>query len=262
MLRQNTGWFSKTAAYAVAVFLLLPITIIIPVSFTDQRFLSLPQDGLSTKNYAKLFSNEVWISAAGQSLLIAILATLIAVTAGTLCAIGCWRIGKASTNLIRILMLLPLIIPTVVYAVGLYRFFARLGILDTMGGVVLAHAVTGIPYVIITVSGALAMFDPRLESAARGLGASFSQTLRLVIIPRILPGILSGAILVFIHSWDELVIVLFISSRRVFTLPREIWDGVNENVDPTIAAAAVILIAITILLLLLDLMFRRQAQSR
>ncbi len=261
MLGRYTGWFSKTAAFAVAAFLLLPITIIIPVSFTDQRFLSLPKDEFSTKNYAQLFSNEIWISAAGQSLLIAVLATLIAVTAGTLCAIGCWRIARKSTNLIRVLMLLPLVIPTVVYAVGLYRYFAMLGILDTIGGVVLAHAVTGIPYVIITVSGALAMFDPRLESAARGLGASFSQTLRLVIIPRILPGILSGAILVFIHSWDELVIVLFISSRRVFTLPREIWDGVNENVDPTIAAVAVILIAITIVLLLVDLAFRRKAGS-
>jgi putative spermidine/putrescine transport system permease protein len=118
--------------------------------------------------------------------------------------------------------------------------------------VTLAHGVTGIPYVVITVSTALAAFDPRLEQAARGMGASLSQTLRWVILPRIAPGIASGAIFAFIHSWDELVMVLFIASREVFTLPRKIWDGINENLDPTMAAVAVLLIGFTILLLALD----------
>jgi putative spermidine/putrescine transport system permease protein len=114
---------------------------------------------------------------------------------------------------------------------------------------------------VITVSTALAAFDPRLEQAARGMGASLSQTLRWVILPRIAPGIFSGGIFAFIHSWDELVMVLFIASRDVFTLPRRIWDGINENVDPAIAAVAMILILFTLLLLLLDQFVRRRRET-
>jgi len=114
---------------------------------------------------------------------------------------------------------------------------------------------------VITVSTALAAFDPRLEQAARGMGASLSQTLRWVILPRIAPGILSGAIFAFIHSWDELVMVLFIASRQVFTLPRKIWDGINENLDPSMAAVAVLLILFTVILLGLDLALRRRREG-
>jgi putative spermidine/putrescine transport system permease protein len=111
----------------------------------------------------------------------------------------------------------------------------RLDLLDRFPGVVLAHGVTGIPHMGITVSTALAAFDPRLEQAARGMGASLGQTLRWVILPRIAPGVLSGASFAFIHSWDELV--LFIASRQVVTLPRKICDGMNETLDPALRRA-------------------------
>ena len=252
------GPFGNTLAWAVAIYLVLPISIVIPVSMTDQRFLSLPHEALSLRHYATVLNSEEWLHAIWQSLTIAVASTALAVVAGTLCAIGCWRISRRSTDLIRALMLLPIIIPSIVYAVGLYRYFAKLDLLDHFAGVVLAHGVTGIPYVVITVSTALAAFDPRLEQAARGMGASLGQTLRWVILPRIMPGVVSGAIFAFIHSWDELVIVLFIASRQVFTLPRRIWDGINENLDPAMAAVAVLLVVFTTLLLLLDLTLRRR----
>jgi putative spermidine/putrescine transport system permease protein len=243
------------------IYLILPITIILPVSLTDQRFLSLPYERLSFQHYTRLLTSEAWTNSIWQSFLIATASTVLAVALGTLCAIGCWRLSRRSTDLVRALMLLPIIIPSIAYAVGLYRYFARLGLLDTFLGVTLAHGVTGLPYVVITVSTALASFDPRLESAARGMGASLPQTLRWVILPRIMPGIVSGAIFAFIHSWDELVIVLFIASRRIFTLPRKIWDGINENLDPAMAAVAVLLVGMTILLLLLDLTLRKQRDN-
>jgi putative spermidine/putrescine transport system permease protein len=252
------GPFASPFAWLVAIYLVLPIGIIIPVSMTDQRFLSLPQDALSLRHYATVLGSEEWLGSIWQSFTIAVAATVLSVVAGTLCAIGCWRISRRATELIRALMLLPIIIPSIVYAVGLYRYFAKLDLLDTLAGVVLAHGVTGIPYVVITVSTALASFDPRLEQAARGMGASLWQTLRWVILPRIAPGIMSGAIFAFIHSWDELVMVLFIASRQVFTLPRRIWDGINENLDPAMAAVAVLLVLFTTLLLLLDLALRRR----
>ncbi|MBR0655922.1 ABC transporter permease [Roseomonas arctica] len=255
------GPFARTLAWMAVIYLVLPITIVIPVSFTDQRFLSLPRDGLSLRHYENLITSAPWLSAIGQSAMIAVVSTLLAVIAGTLCAIGCWRIGNRTTEWLRALMLLPLIIPSIVYAVGLYRYFGALDLLGTFLGVVLAHGVTGIPYVVITVSAALSSFDPRLEQAARGMGASLSQTLRWVILPRIAPGIASGAIFAFIHSWDELVMVLFIASRSIVTLPRKIWDGINENADPTMAVVAVLLIVLTLSLLLLDGALRKRRDA-
>ncbi|WP_338144475.1 ABC transporter permease [Neoroseomonas marina] len=257
----SPGAASRSLAWATAFYLVLPILIVVPVALTDQRYLSLPQDGISFRHFATVLSSPEWLGSIWQSFTIAVAATILSVTAGTLCAIGCWRISRRTTELVRVLMLLPLIIPSIVYAIGLYRYFGPLGLLDRFLGVVIAHGVTGIPYVVITVSTALAAFDPRLEQAARGMGASLSQTLRWVILPRIAPGIFSGAIFAFIHSWDELVMVLFIASRDVFTLPRRIWDGINENLDPAMAAVAVLLILFTLLLLLADRALRRRNEG-
>lgn len=256
----GAGPIGRGLAWITALYLVLPILIIVPVALTDQRFLSLPKDGLSLQHFQTVLTSPEWLGSIWQSFTIAVAATALSVVAGTLCAIGCWRISRRATDLVRLLMLLPLIIPSIVYAIGLYRYFGPLDLLDRFLGVVIAHGVTGIPYVVITVSTALAGFDPRLEQAARGMGASLTQTLRWVILPRIMPGIVSGAIFAFIHSWDELVMVLFIASRDVFTLPRRIWDGINENLDPAMAAVAVLLVVFTLLLLLVDMALRRRAQ--
>ena len=251
---------SSLAAWLVILFLLLPLTVVVPVSLTDRSYLSFPQEALSLQHYATLLSSSSWRSSIFQSLVIALGATGIAVSAGTLCAIGCWRLGSGLSQLVRFLMLLPIIVPSVVYALGLYRFWVDLKLIDSYAGVIIAHAVTGIPYVVIIVSAALAGFDARLEQAAQSLGASSVQTLRRVILPGILPGIASGAIFAFIHSWDELVLVLFIASRRIVTLPRRFWDGIQENLDPAMAAAAVLLCLLTTVLLILNTRLGRQAK--
>ncbi|MFO1161701.1 MAG: ABC transporter permease [Reyranellaceae bacterium] len=249
---------TRALGWIVICFLVLPITIVFPVSLTDRRYLSLPQDAISFEHYANLFTSRDWLTSIGQSLYIGIVATAIAVAAGTLCAIGCWRLSSRASEFVRALMLVPIIVPTIVYALGIYRFWVDFRLLDTYTGVIVVHAVTGIPYVVITVSTALAGFDARLEQAARSLGASTWQTLWRVLLPGILPGLVSGAIFAFIHSWDELVVVLFIASRAVFTLPRRIWDGINEHLDPTMAAVAVILVLLTVVLLTVDLRVRRK----
>jgi putative spermidine/putrescine transport system permease protein len=257
----NPGRLTNSVGWAVICFLVLPITIVFPVSLTDKRYLSLPEEGVSLKHYANLFGSAEWLGSIGQSLYIGVVATAISVAAGTLCAIGCWRLSSRAGELVRALMLMPIVVPTIVYALGIYRFWVDLRLLDTYTGVIVVHAVTGIPYVVVTVSTALAGFDPRLEQAARNLGAGPIQTLRKVTLPSIMPGVVSGAIFAFIHSWDELVIVLFIASRAVFTLPRRIWDGINEHLDPTMAAVATIMIALTAVLLVVDLKVRRKKES-
>jgi putative spermidine/putrescine transport system permease protein len=253
----HAGPAANVLAWSILLFLLLPLSVVIPLSLTDQRFLSMPQAGISFQHYATFFSSPRWLDATGQSFVIAVASTIIASAAGTLCAIGCWRISSRASELVRALMLLPIIVPSIVYALGIFRLWISLGLLDTYLGVIIVHAVTGIPYVVITVSAALANFDPRLEQAARGMGASLGQTLRWVIIPRILPGVLSGAIFAFVHSWDEAVLILFIASRALFTLPRRMWDGINENLDPVMAVAACVMIALSLLLLAADLWLRR-----
>ncbi len=249
-------------AWCVLLFLVLPIFVIFPVSVTDQRFLSLPHDGISLRHFAKLLTSRDWLGSIWHSVTIAITSTVLCVVLGTLCAVGCWRLASRSSEWVRSFMLLPIVVPSIVYAIGVYRYFVGLGLLDSFLGVAITHIVTGIPYVVITVSASLAGFDPRLEQAARNLGASLWQTVRWVIVPNIMPGVLSGAIFAFIHSWDETVIVIFIAGRSVYTLPRRIWNDINENLDPVIAAVAVMLIFVTFGLLLAELALRaRRARA-
>jgi len=252
---------TRSFAWAVICFLVLPITVVFAVSVTDRSYLSLPQDGISFQYYRNLFTSGPWLGSILQSLVIAVVSTAIAVVAGTLCAIGCWRLGTRLADFVRMLMLVPIMVPTIVYALGIYQFWIDLRLIDSLLGLIIAHAVTGLPYVVITVSTALAGFDPRLEQASLNLGASMAQTLRLVIIPNIKPGIASGLIFAFIHSWDEIVIALFIAGRGVFTLPRRMWDGINEELDPTIAAVAAVLVLITVVLLVAELWLRARRQA-
>ena len=245
-------------AWIGLLFLILPVTVVVPVSFTANRYLSLPTEGWSLRHYQAILLEPAWRNSVLDSIVVASSSTVLALVLGTLCAIGCWRLSSRASEFVRALMLVPIIVPTIVYALGIYRFWVDFRLLDTYTGIIIVHAVTGIPYVVITVSTALAGFDARLEQAARSLGASTWQTLWRVLLPGILPGLVSGAIFAFIHSWDELVVVLFIASRAVFTLPRRIWDGINEHLDPTMAAVAVILVLLTVVLLTVDLTVRRK----
>jgi putative spermidine/putrescine transport system permease protein len=257
-LSVRPGPATQGAAWTVICFLLLPIAVIFPLSLTDQSYLALPVEGLSVRYYLNFFTSSAWLTSTAQSFLIASASTAIAIVAGTLCAIGCWRLGGRISDALRLLMLLPLIVPPIVYVLGYYRLLVDLRLIGTYTGVIIAHAVTAIPYVVIIVSTALAGFDIRLDQAARSLGATMSQSIGRVLLPNIKTAVASGAIFAFIHSWDELLIVLFIAGRGIYTLPRRIWDGINDKLDPTMAAVATILFVLTTLLLLLDLTLRRQ----
>ncbi|HVI87401.1 MAG TPA: ABC transporter permease [Dongiaceae bacterium] len=238
---------AKTLGWLGALFLLLPSFVIIPVSFTTHHYLSLPDEGLSLQHYQNLFSNPLWLGAIGQSLLIAVFSSLLAVVAGTMGAIGLWRLSSRFSDALRNLLLLPLIVPPIISALAFYKAWVKLGLLDSYAGIVIAHAILAVPYVIITVTTSLSNFDPKLEQAARNLGASAWTAMRLVIVPVIRPGILSGAVLAFLASWDEIVVTLFISSQRIMTLPKAIWNGIRDNIDPTVAAVGSLVILVTLI---------------
>jgi putative spermidine/putrescine transport system permease protein len=251
------------SAWTVALFLLLPGLVAIPVAFNDSRFIALPRDGLSLRHFETLFSSADWLSSMGDSLGVAVASTVIAVALGTLCAVGLWRVTPWLAAVVAALLLAPMIFPPIVSALALYRAWVALSIYDTWIGVVLAHAILAIPYVIITVTTSLSLLDGKLEQAARSLGAGPLRTMVDIILPNIRTGIATAAVFAFIVSWDEIVVTMFVSSRAVYTLPRRMWDGIRENVDPTVAAVAAVLIALTALGVLIAVAstWRRGAKS-
>ena len=240
-------------AWCVLLFLMLPTLVALPVSLTPERYLSLPTDGISFRHYRTLFTDPSWIGSIGQSLLVATLSASLATLFGVAAAIGLWRLSSWLGEMVRMLFLAPMIVPPIVSALAFYRLFADLRLIDTYLGVVLVHALLGVPYVLITVAASLAAIDMRQEQASRSLGASGLRTTTSIILPQITPGILAGALFAFITSWDEIVVTLFIAARAVYTLPRKIWDGINDNIDPTIAAAATVLLAITMAIALIQI---------
>ncbi|MCX7350856.1 MAG: ABC transporter permease [Alphaproteobacteria bacterium] len=243
------GRINHIAAWLILAILIIPSLVAFPVSITAKTYLSLPWEGVSLQHFQHLLTSPEWISSFGQSLLIAIVASALSTLLGTLAAIGLWRLSGRFIEAIRAFLLLPLMVPPIISAMAFYRWWVPMGLIDSYLGLILAHAILAIPMVVITVSAALANFDLRLEQASRSLGASLPTTLRRVILPAIRPGILAGAVFAFILSWDETVVPLFISKFDVFPLPRRLWNGMRENTDPTVAAAAVVLICTTLVFL-------------
>lgn len=254
-------WALVGGAWLVLVFLLLPVFVSFPFSLSDKRYLSWPSSSLSLAPYLDLLQSRKWLASLWQSLVIATVSSLIATLFGTLCAVGLWRIASRYSEMVRGLLLAPVIVPPIVSALGFYQLFVELGLLDSYLGVILAHAILASPFVVITVATSLSGFDLRQEQAARSLGASMLQSLRLVILPAIKPGVLSGAVFAFILSWDEIVVTLFITHLDIFTLPRRMWDGIREHTDPKIAACAAILILITLFGTLISLAARRRQRA-
>ncbi|WP_046866743.1 ABC transporter permease [Microvirga massiliensis] len=237
--------FPRILAWATACFLILPMLVIIPISVTPERYLSMPSGGISLRHYSSLINDARWSKSILDSLIVAIGATLLSVSLGTAFAVGAWRLGVPLAKRLRLLMLAPLIVPPIVHAVAFYRAWATIGLLDSYLGLILIHTMKGVPFVVLTVAGSLANLDRRLEQAARSLGCTPSQAMRWVILPQIVTGIASGAAFAFITSWDEIVVALFVTSRHVTTLPRRIWEGLADNIDPAIAAIGTIMILLT-----------------
>ncbi len=250
-------------------FLIFPILVIIPLSFNATDFftftpemLSFDPAGYSFKHYHDFFTNPDWQQALRNSVMIAPAATLLATGFGTLAAIGLSQSHVPYRGAIMAILISPMIVPLIISAAGMYFFYSRLGIQGTYWGVVLAHAVLGTPFVIITVTATLVGFDRSLERAAASLGANPVTTFFKVQMPLILPGVISGALFAFITSFDEVVVVLFVGSASQKTLPWQMFTGLREQISPTILAVASILVTISIILLTVLEMLRRRSEKQ
>jgi len=247
----------------VLLFLISPIIAIMPLSFNAEPYFSYPMPGLSLRWYDDFFTNERWMSAVKISLLVAALVTVLATALGTLAALGLSRAGLPFKPVILGVLISPMIVPVIITAVAIYLFYAQLGLIATISGLVLAHTVLATPFVVVTVTSTLSGFDHSLSRAASGLGAPPLTVFTNVILPIILPGIISGALFAFVTSFDEVVVALFITSAEQRTLPKQMFSGIREQISPTITAAATVLILFSVTLLIgLELLRRRSDSLR
>ncbi|TMJ35266.1 MAG: ABC transporter permease [Alphaproteobacteria bacterium] len=247
----------------VLLFLISPIIAIMPLSFNAEPYFSYPMPGLSLRWYDDFFTNERWMSAVKISLLVAALVTVLATALGTLAALGLSRAGLPFKPVILGVLISPMIVPVIITAVAIYLFYAQLGLIATISGLVLAHTVLATPFVVVTVTSTLSGFDHSLSRAASGLGAPPLTVFTNVILPIILPGIISGALFAFVTSFDEVVVALFITSAEQRTLPKQMFSGIREQISPTITAAATVLILFSVTLLIgIELLRRRSERLR
>lgn len=229
----------------IALWLVAPSLVVIPLSLTDRASFNFPPAGWSTQWYANFFSDPSWMAALQASIQVGVLVAIVATVSGTAAAVALSRTRFFGQQGLRALLLAPMLVPVIVIAIGLYALFLRLNLLGTTVGFVVAHSVLALPFVIIPVLASLQGFDRRLEDAAAICGAGRWTTFRTVTLPLVLPGVLSGAVFAFATSFDEVVLSLFIQSPYLQTLPVRMYSSVTRDTDPTIAAAATLILALT-----------------
>jgi putative spermidine/putrescine transport system permease protein len=274
----------------IFLFLILPILIVLPLSFNVEPYFSfttgmlnfdpeafsmrwyedilrngmaMPDAAFSWAWLSDTWNNGQWIRAIRNSFFIGICATLLSTALGTLAAIGLSRSEMPYRRLIMSILISPMIVPLVITAAGMFYFYSQVHLSQTYLGVIMAHAVLGTPFVIITVTATLVGFDKSLVRASQSLGAGALTTFRKVQMPLIIPGVISGGLFAFITSFDEVVAVLFLASPEQRTIPRQMWSGIREQISPTILAVATLLVILSIILLtVLELLRRRSERLR
>jgi len=265
-------WYYLFRVICAAIFLFLvgPLLVIIPLSFNAEPYftftdsmLKLQPEGYSLRWYQEFFTSSAWLNAIKNSIIIAIASTFLATVLGTTAALGLSSRNMPFRNTIMALLISPLIVPLIISAAAMFFFFSRINLTQTYLGVILAHTALGIPFVVITVTATLSSFDHSLTRASASLGAGPVRTFFKVILPLVTPGVVSGALFAFITSFDEVVVVLFVSGPEQRTIPIQMWSGIREQISPTILAVATMMVTLSILLLTtLELLRRRSERLR
>ncbi|HKD76095.1 MAG TPA: ABC transporter permease [Ktedonobacterales bacterium] len=229
--------------------MLAPIVAIIPLSFNGASYLSYPLRGVSWQWYHTVFAPTPWLPALWNSLIIGTATTALATSIGTLAAYGLAYTQFSGKRLIAVLLISPMVVPIVITALAMYLAFASVGLVQSFVGLVLAHTVLAVPFVVITVGATLHGFDRNMVRAAASLGAAPFATFFTVTLPLTAPGVLAGAVFAFVTSFDDVVVALFLAGPEQFTVPRRMFNALRDKLDPSIIALAVFLIVISSVLL-------------
>ena len=264
----------------VFFFLIAPLVAIVPISFSQSPFmvftdgmLAFPPDpeawsfrwyrymvGICTdKNLTTPCSNK-WMVGTVNSFFIGFVSTFIATALGTLAALGLSRPHMPFKGIIMSILISPMIVPLIITSAGMFFFYARYGLVYTFTGIIMAHVALATPFVVITVTATLVGFDMNMVKASQSLGANPTRTFFKVIMPLILPGVISGALFAFITSFDEIVIVMFMASLDQVTIPRQMWSGIRQEISPVILCMATCLVVLSILLLTTVELLRRRSE--
>jgi putative spermidine/putrescine transport system permease protein len=258
--RSGPGRGVTIAASLVLLYLVFPILVVVPLSFSAGTYLSFPPPGFSLRWYENFLGRADWLGAASLSLWVGGAVMILATALGAPAALALVRGNFRGKDLLTGFIISPLIAPVIIVAIGIYFFYARLGLVGNPIALVIAHTALAVPFVVINVTATLQGFDERLEQAAMNLGATPWRTFWQVTFPIIRPGVLAGALFAFISSFDELVVALFVSGTSAVTLPRKMWESIRFEIDPTIAAVSTILIVLTGAVFLSAELLRRRSE--
>lgn len=232
--------------FGVCAYLVIPTLIVVPISFTETDYIAFPPKGFSLQWYETFLGEGPWRNATLNSFLVASISALLATGVGTLAAFGLRRMPPTLARLVIWIVLLPMVVPTIIMAVALYGAFASLNLVGTKIGLILAHALLTLPFVVINVSAVMQKVDWRMVDAARSLGASPTTAFRKVTLPAILPGVVAGLVFAFLTSFDEVVVALFVTGIDSVTLPVQMWNGIRFEISPAVAAASTLLLLLSI----------------
>lgn len=262
-------WTLRIFSALALLFLIAPVLVVIPLSFNAEPYftftpgmLRLEAEAWSLRWYEQVVFSEQWQRAAANSLIIGLSATALATVLGTLAALGLSSPAMPWRRTVTALLISPMIVPIIIAAAGMFFFYSSVNLTQTHIGLILSHAVLGAPFVVITVTAAMAGFDRELLLAATSLGAGPVRGFFKVQLPLISPGVISGALFAFAASLDEVVVVLFMGGIEQRTIPRQMWSGIREEISPAILAAATFLIVIAVLLLVAVELLQRRAAAR
>ncbi|GIK98672.1 MAG: polyamine ABC transporter permease [Alphaproteobacteria bacterium] len=240
-MKRISGTLLGLVCLLVALWLVAPTLVVVPMSFNEKKSLAFPPAGFSLAWYENFFANPAWFGSFTTSLNVAVIVAVLATALGTAAAIGIDKMRNRAAGVIRAVLITPMIVPGVVLAIGIYAVYLDQHLVGTYVGYVLAHTMLAIPFVLIAVGANLSVFDERLETAAASLGASRLATFRTINLPLLAPGILSGMLFAFVTSFDEIIVSLFINSPQLKTLPVQIFSSMTRDADPTITAVGTLL---------------------
>jgi putative spermidine/putrescine transport system permease protein len=235
----------------VLLYLILPVLIIVPMSFSNARFLTFPPPSLSLRWYQEYVGNPAWMQATRVTLTVAGFTVLIATPVGVAAAYAITNSSLRIMRMVHLALMLPLVVPIIIIAVGIFFVFARVGLIATMTGLVLANVMLGLPYVITSVVAGLQSFDATQEMVARSLGMNRLRSFLVVTLPQIKASVMTGAIFAFISALDETVVGLFISGGAYQPLTKRMFTSLRDEIDPTIAAISTLMTTASFILVLL-----------
>ena len=244
----------------VVIFLFFPILIVVPISFSNGRFLSFPPEEFGLRWYRNYFGDPIWMAATFRSLRVALGASILATFVGTLSVVGLGRKRTKTGGALTALFVAPAIVPNSIVALGVFILAVRMGVSDNELTLICAHAAIGLPFVVLMVGSAYRQIDPTLERAARIMGAGPLRAFLTATLPPLTPAILSAGIFAFFVSFDELIISLFLMSSAE-TLPMRIWNDLRFEINPTIAAVSVFFVVVTTLAMTTAELLRRRAEK-